>query len=86
VEVGVRALRMDLSRLLDRVRQGEEIVVTDRGRPVARLVAVEAGDILDGLAARGLVSRPASPRRRARDIAKVKATGSVSDLVAEQRR
>jgi antitoxin (DNA-binding transcriptional repressor) of toxin-antitoxin stability system len=34
-QVGVRELRDQLSRYLDRVRHGEEIEVTDRGKPVA---------------------------------------------------
>ena len=36
-EVGIRELRQDLSRYLQRVRQGERLVVTDRNRPVALL-------------------------------------------------
>ncbi|MCJ7672194.1 MAG: type II toxin-antitoxin system prevent-host-death family antitoxin, partial [Acidimicrobiia bacterium] len=33
VEVGVRDLKNNLSRYLDRVKEGEEVIVTDRGRP-----------------------------------------------------
>jgi prevent-host-death family protein len=36
--VGVRELRQNLSRYLDRVKAGEPFVVTERGRAVARLV------------------------------------------------
>jgi prevent-host-death family protein len=39
---GVREARQDLSGLLDDVRKGREVVITDRGRPVARLVPVMA--------------------------------------------
>ena len=35
---GVREARQDLSSLLDDVRKGRDVVITDRGRPVARLV------------------------------------------------
>jgi prevent-host-death family protein len=35
---GIREARQQLSVLLDEVRRGSEIVITDRGRPVARLV------------------------------------------------
>ncbi len=31
-----------LSRLLDQVEQGEEVIITRRGKPVAKLVPVEA--------------------------------------------
>lgn len=36
--VGVRELRQNLSKYLDRVKEGESLVVTERGREVARLV------------------------------------------------
>lgn len=39
--IGVRELRQHASRYLERVARGESIEVTDRGRPVARLVPVE---------------------------------------------
>jgi len=35
---GIREARQQLSVLLGEVRKGSEIVITDRGRPVARLV------------------------------------------------
>lgn len=34
---GVREARQNLTDLLDDVRKGREVVITDRGRPVARL-------------------------------------------------
>ena len=36
--VGVRELRQNLSKYLDRVKDGESLVVTERGREVARLI------------------------------------------------
>ena len=36
--IGVRELRRDASRWLARVRAGEAVVVTDRGRPIAKMV------------------------------------------------
>jgi prevent-host-death family protein len=41
-QVGIREVRQNLSALLDIVKRGREIVVTDRGRPVARLVPPRA--------------------------------------------
>lgn len=38
VSVGVRELRQNLSRYLDRVKAGEDLVVTEHGREVARIV------------------------------------------------
>jgi len=36
----ISALKAKLSQYLDAVRRGEEILVTDRGRPVARLIPI----------------------------------------------
>ena len=37
-EAGIREARQNLSALIEEVRKGQEITITDRGRPVARLV------------------------------------------------
>ena len=58
VEVGVRELRDHLSRYLERVKAGEDLTVTEHGRPIARLVAPREYDRWDELMARGLI-RPA---------------------------
>jgi prevent-host-death family protein len=60
-QVGVAELKARLSEFLARVQQGEEIIVADRGRPVARLVPAvsrngdEADSRLLDLQRRGLV-------------------------------
>jgi prevent-host-death family protein len=86
VEVGVRHFRDHLSRYLGIVHRGGEVVVTDRGRPVARLVphGIESG--LDRLVAEGLVRPPTRPKTPSGCIRRVKAVGEVASLVAEQRR
>lgn len=44
VTVGVFEAKTKLSELLDRVAQGEEIMITRHGKPVARLVAPERAE------------------------------------------
>ncbi|MBL8140305.1 MAG: type II toxin-antitoxin system prevent-host-death family antitoxin [Acidobacteria bacterium] len=39
-KAGIREARQDLTSLLEDVRKGREVLLTDRGRPVARLVPV----------------------------------------------
>lgn len=39
--VGIREARINLSKLIKDVRSGMEIIITDRGTPVARLVPAE---------------------------------------------
>lgn len=43
IEVGAFEAKNKLSALLDRVEQGEEVVITRHGRPVARLVPSDGG-------------------------------------------
>lgn len=60
--VGVRELRQNLSRYLDRVKTGEDLVVTEHGKVVARLVPAGAGaDPYAGLAALFGASVPVEP-------------------------
>jgi prevent-host-death family protein len=40
---GIREVRQNLSALLREVRKGREIVITDRGEPVARLAPPSEG-------------------------------------------
>jgi prevent-host-death family protein len=54
--IGVRELRRYASRWLARVRAGETILVTDRGRPVARLAPVEEPAGYDRLVAEGMIA------------------------------
>jgi prevent-host-death family protein len=55
--VGIRELRQDASRLIRQVQGGEAITVTDRGRPVARLVPIRASR-LDQLVEEGRARPP----------------------------
>jgi prevent-host-death family protein len=55
----IATLKASLSELLAGVKAGEEVIVTERGRPVARILPYVPGDSeLDDLARGGLVRRP----------------------------
>ena len=86
MDVAISTLRAELLSWIDRARAGEEIVVTDRGIPVARLLAVETAPLLEDLTQRGVLSRPRGDRPAARGLVRARASGPVSDLVSEQRR
>ncbi len=84
-----------LSALIDRVRHGEEIVITDRGRPVARLVSALTGapEDADGRLARlerrgGLRLATAPPPRAAimQKLPKVRKPSGVLDALLDERR
>jgi prevent-host-death family protein len=79
MEVSIKELRADLSRFIKRVREGEEIVVTDRGKAVARIVPLDGQRKIDRLIAAGVV-KPA--KRRTNWLPEpIKAEGTISDLI-----
>jgi prevent-host-death family protein len=60
-KAGIRELRQNLSRYVDRVRAGETVDVTEHGRLVARLTpASDTRSEIAALEARGLVVRAPS--------------------------
>lgn len=64
--LGIRELRDGLSRHIASVREGEEIIVTDHGKPVARITPYRANrteDLLEELTRRGLARSPRSKER-----------------------
>lgn len=83
-EVGVRELHDRLSEYLEKVAGGNELIVTRRGKPIARLTGFEGERPLDDLIRRGLIRMPKHPRMPAKPL--IEAKGSVSELVKEQRR
>jgi prevent-host-death family protein len=86
VEVGIRELRAGLSRWIEQVRAGEELIVTDRGTPVARIAPIDRTSAYERLVAAGLLVPPRVGRRGRRRPVPVRPDGPVSDLVGDQRR
>jgi prevent-host-death family protein len=91
INVGIKEVKNNLSRLLARVKAGEEILITKRGRPVARIVKENQGDksvraTLEPLVQRGLITLPNRSILKDR-ISAVEILGkSVSEMVIEDRR
>jgi len=54
--VGVRELQGDARRWLARVRAGEAVVITDRGRPVAKMIPLPEAVGFDALVAEGRIA------------------------------
>lgn len=86
MDVAVSELRAHLSDYLDRAREGAEVVITDRGVPVARLIGLTATTTLERLAADGIIARAAAPRPRASGQPRPRPRRPVADLVSDQRR
>lgn len=86
MEVGVRELRDNLSKWIARAKRGQNILITERGKPVARLTHVEESPALERLIAKGLITPARSPKTKIRRNDLIRTKGSISDLVKEQRR
>jgi len=63
--VNIAELKNRLSRYLDEVRQGSEILIRDRNRPIAKIVPLAATDDFDAeeqaLIASGQIRPPRNP-------------------------
>lgn len=46
-DIGIRELKAKLSECVRRAREGERIIVTDRGRPVAQLTPLDDSTLAD---------------------------------------
>jgi prevent-host-death family protein len=87
VNVAVSDLRAHLSEWLERARQGEEVIVTDRGLPVARLLGLSTTATLERLAAEGLIGRPArTDRPAASGQPRPRPRRPLAEIIGEQRR
>ena len=82
-----------LSALIDRVKAGEEVTITDRGTPVARIVPLPATDVdwderLEQLERRGAIRRPKRKLDVDAFLARplVKSRESVLEALLEERR
>lgn len=87
MDVAVTELRAHLGRWIDAAREGNDVVITERGTPVARIVAIDATPVIDRLTAQGIISRPTSGTRpvaggRSRPTPK----HPIAEIVSEQRR
>jgi prevent-host-death family protein len=87
MDVAVTDLRAHLSDWLERARGGDEIVITDRGIPVARLLGLTTTATLERLAADGVIGRPtAAQRPTASGRARPRPRRPLADIISEQRR
>lgn len=80
--VGVREFRDHMRKYLDLVAEGKELVLTERGVPIARVTPAHTK--FWALVAQGHV-RLATSRPPKGPLPRVPATGSVSDLIERNR-
>ncbi|HEX8767743.1 MAG TPA: type II toxin-antitoxin system prevent-host-death family antitoxin [Jatrophihabitans sp.] len=87
MDVAISVLRAELSGWIQHVRAGEEVVITERGIPVARLLPIDTAPLIEQLSQQGVLGSPRrTGRPTARGLTRARPTDSVSELVTEQRR
>lgn len=86
VEVGVRELKSKLSHYIDLVQQGSQVIVTEHGKPVATLAAIDdLTNKLEDLVASGRLRPPLKSKNLIHKMPYVTRT-NVSDIVVGERR
>ncbi len=86
MDVTVTDLRAHLSDWLERARQGAEVIITDRGLPVARLLGLDTTAAIERLTAEGVIARP---RQSVRPVAsgrpRPRPRRPVAEIISEHR-
>lgn len=91
IQAGIKEVKNNLSRYLKQVKEGNEVTITDRGKPIARIIKENSKrlDIQTALAPlieKGIVVMPRS-RLNKKTLKNRQLSGkSVSDMVIEDRR
>ncbi|ACQ81655.1 prevent-host-death family protein [Beutenbergia cavernae DSM 12333] len=84
MDVPVSTLRAELKHWIALAGEGEDVVITERGVPVARLTPVAGADLIADLERDGLLAAPTTPRPRVE--ARPAGPAGVSGLVRRLRR
>lgn len=91
IKVGIKETKNKLSQYLARVKAGEEVIITERGQPVARIIREDSRtrslrEALASLSRRGMVSLP-SRRLEKEGLTGMRVPGKpVSEMISEDRR
>ena len=90
--VGVRELKNRLTQYLRRTKQGEEVIITERGKPIALIQPIQSAEHpvslearLAKLAAQGFVTLPTHKRLKRVRLAKVSGP-PISKTILDDRR
>ena len=91
IHAGIKEIKNNFSRYISQVKAGEQILVTERGKPVARIIKentkiMSIRSALAPLEEKGLVQLPSSNLRK-KELLTISAGGkSLSEMVIEDRR
>jgi prevent-host-death family protein len=85
--IGIRELKSRLSEYVREVKAGGTLVITERGRPVARLIPdmTSLGDRLQALRQSGAILWSGRRFRPCKPVARLRGDQTISDIVIENR-
>ena len=89
MSIGIRELRDTLSKQIAAVREGETIIVTDHGKPVAQIVPIGADAWHRRMVAEGRITPAKRPKRPASELPEpgppLKGDKTLLDILLEDR-
>ena len=88
--IGVRELKAQLSRTLRQVKAGETVIITERGKPIGRIVPLESSleDRMQELIAAGVLAwngKKFQPQRDLASLPRTRGDKTVAELLLEDR-
>ena len=85
--VGIRDLKAHLSKYLQRVRQGQALLITDRGRPIGRILPVDIPleEKIEAAIEAGILAWNGEPYPAGEPVARARGGKTVAELVIEDR-
>lgn len=85
--IGIRELRAHLSAYIRRVKAGETVIITDRGRPVGRIVPYGQSleDRVDALELAGLIAWNGQKLPQVEPSVQIQGNRAIADLLLEDR-
>ena len=87
VTVGIRELKAHLSQYMRQVKSGKTVVITERGKPVGRIVPVEVSldEKIQGLIKSGFIIWNGEKLKPTKPVAINKGEKTVAEMVLEDR-
>jgi prevent-host-death family protein len=88
MEVPVSTLRAEIKTWIAKAREGESVVITERGVPIARLMPVDGAELIEELERDGLLTAPARVRAAAPEhkVEPAQSSTGLTGLVRKLRR
>jgi len=85
--VGIRELKARLSTYLQQVKAGSTVVITDRGKPVGRIIPIKPSvdEQMQELLQTGLVAWSGRKLAPIDPVAQTRGKGTIADLLLEDR-